>query len=110
MDWTLLDYDTHKNLHKYVKDLNKFYLENKPLYELDNTYNGFNWIVVDDSVQNMIAFTRYDSEGNSIIAVLNFSRVNRICYEIGVEHPGVYQTVFNSADKNTAATDKRAKP
>ncbi len=109
LDWTLLDYDTHKNLHKYVKDLNKFYLENKPLYELDNTYNGFNWIVVDDSVQNMIAFTRYDSEGNSIIAVLNFSRVNRICYEIGVEHPGVYQTVFNSADKKYGGNGQTGK-
>jgi 1,4-alpha-glucan branching enzyme len=65
--------------------------------------------VVDDSVQNMIAFTRYDSEGNSIIAVLNFSRVNRICYEIGVEHPGVYQTVFNSADKKYGGNGQTGK-
>lgn len=99
LDWMLLDYDSHKHIHRYVRDLNKFYLNNKPFFELDNTYDGFNWIVVDDSIQNVIAFSRYDREGNSVIAVINFSRAERVNYEIGVEHQGVYEIALNSADK-----------
>jgi 1,4-alpha-glucan branching enzyme len=97
LDWMLLDYDSHKCLHRYVRDLNQLYLENKPLYELDGTYDGFKWTVVDDNTQNILAFTRYDKEGNGIIAVLNFSKVKRENYEIGVEHSGTYQVIMNSA-------------
>lgn len=97
LDWLLLDYEAHRKLHRFVRELNKFYLENKPFYELDNTYDGFNWIVVDDNLQNVIAFTRYDKVGNSIIAVMNFSRSKRENYEIGVEQDGIYQVVLNSA-------------
>lgn len=98
LDWMLLDYDSHKSLKRYVKDLNHFYLRSKPLYELDNTYDGFHWIVVDDNIQNVIAFTRYDKEGDSIICVMNFSRAKRENYEIGIEHDGMYEVVLNSAD------------
>lgn len=99
LDWLLLDYDAHRFLRRFVRDLNKFYLENKPLYELDNTYDGFNWIVVDDNLQNVLAFTRYDKQGNSIIAVMNFSRAPRPNYELGVEHDGIYEVVLDSALK-----------
>lgn len=98
LDWMLLDYDSHKNLKKFVHDLNHFYLESKPLFELDNTYDGFHWIVVDDSIQNVIAFTRYDKEGDSIICLMNFSRNKRENYEIGIEHDGSYRIILNSAD------------
>lgn len=98
LDWMLLDYDSHKNLKKFVRDLNRFYLKNKPLFELDNTYDGFHWIVVDDSIQNIIAFTRYDKEGDSIICLMNFSRNKRENYEIGIEHDGNYEIILNSAD------------
>ncbi|MFW5779864.1 MAG: 1,4-alpha-glucan branching protein GlgB [Bacillota bacterium] len=98
LDWMLLDYDSHKHLHTFVKDLNNLYIKSKPLYELDNTYDGFKWTVVDDNTQNILAFTRYDKEGNSIIAVLNFSRVKREKYEMGVEHSGTYEIIINSAN------------
>ncbi len=97
LDWLLLDYDSHKWLNAFVKDLNNFYLNNKPLYELDSTYDGFKWIVVDDNLQNVVAFARYDKEGNSIIVVLNFSRIKRENYEIGTEHAGTYEVVLNTS-------------
>lgn len=99
LDWMLLDYPSHASLHEYVKDLNKFYLANKPLFELDTSYDGFRWIVVDDKIQNVVAFTRYDKAGDFIIVVINFSPTPRENYCIGVEKYGVYTEVLNSESK-----------
>ena len=51
LDWFLLDYDSHRNLQTFVKDLNKYYLSHKEMYELDTTYDGFKWIIPDDNTQ-----------------------------------------------------------
>lgn len=96
LDWFLLDYPMHKNLHNFVRDLNHFYLENKPLYEQDTSFDGFRWIVVDDKTQNMIVFERFDRAGGSIIAAINFSAQDREGYRIGVSTEGVYADVLNS--------------
>lgn len=96
LDWLLLDYESHAYLHEFVKDLNNYYLSNKPLYELDCSYDGFKWIVVDDKIQNVIAFARYDRDGNSIITVINFSPTERLNYCIGVDKKGIYAEELNS--------------
>ena len=33
LDWVLLSYDAHKKMHRFVKELNNFYLENSPFWE-----------------------------------------------------------------------------
>lgn len=90
LDWMLLDYEKHFKFREYIRDLNKFYLANKSLYELDCSYDGFKWIVVDDNEQNVLVFTRYDRAGEFVIVALNFSNVEREGYEIGVDKKGVY--------------------
>ncbi|MBR1746979.1 MAG: 1,4-alpha-glucan branching protein GlgB [Clostridia bacterium] len=104
LDWFLLDYDSHYRLREYVKDLNAYYLSSPPLYELDNTYNGFKWIVVDDRDQNVIAFSRFDKEGKEVIGVFNFSPVERWDYRIGVNKWGVYGEDLNSEAKKYGGT------
>lgn len=96
LDWMLLDYDNHRMYREYIKDLNNLYLSEKSMYELDNTYDGFKWTVVDDWTQNILVFKRYDKEGNSIIFVANFSPTERRYYEIGVDKRGEYVEVLNS--------------
>ncbi|MBQ9354981.1 MAG: 1,4-alpha-glucan branching protein GlgB [Clostridia bacterium] len=96
LDWFLLEYDTHKNMQKYVKDLNAFYLKNPPLFEIDCSWEGFSWIANDDNNQSIIAFRRIDSKGNEIICVCNFVPVSRENYRIGVPRKGNYRPVFCS--------------
>ena len=99
LDWFLLEYDAHKKMHRFVKDLNEFYLENSPLWENESDWNGFSWIVPDDSSQSVLAFRRINKKGEEIIAVVNFCPVERKKYKIGVPYEGTYKPVFSSDKK-----------
>lgn len=99
LDWVLLNYDRHKQMQTFVRDLNKFYLENKPFWQDDFGWNGFKWISCDDYTQSIISFRRIDKSGNEIICVCNFCPVERKNYRIGVPSEGKYKPVFSSDDK-----------
>lgn len=97
LDWMLLDYDAHKQLKNYVAKLNDFYLKNAPMWEIDYGWDGFKWIVSDDSANSVIAYVRTDKKGEEIISVCNFTNVTRNKYRIGVPKEGTYRVVFSSA-------------
>ena len=96
IDWLLLDYEAHHKMASYVRDLNKFYLKNKPFWEIDYSWEGFSWISNDDYTQSIISFRRIDKEGNEIICVCNFVPVARENYRIGVPKKGTYKQIFSS--------------
>lgn len=96
LSWNLLDFDVHKKMLKFSEKLNKFYLENSPLWQNDDSWNGFSWISNDDYKQSIIAFRRIDDDGDEIIAVCNFVPVERRDYKIGVPQKGRYKVVFNT--------------
>lgn len=96
IQWDLLKFEKHNALYTFFKAINKFYIEHKPLYELDNTPKGFEWIHRNDYTQSVIAFRRTDSDGNEIIAVCNFQPTVHENYMIGVPRFGEYEETFNS--------------
>ena len=96
LDWHLLEYPQHNKLHDYVKTLNKFYVDTPALWEIDCSWDGFNWISDGDNEQNIIVFVRTDGGENRIIALINFAPVMRRDYRIGVPEAGVYQEILNS--------------
>ena len=98
LDWLLLDFDKHCQLQNYVKNLNEFYKSNSPFWEVDYSWDGFEWISSDDSDNSVIAFRRMDEKGKEIIVVCNFTTGERLDYRIGVPKKGNYQIVFNSDD------------
>lgn len=86
-------------MNEFFKSINKFYLDNSPLWEIDFSWNGFAWISNDDYLQNVISFRRIDKSGNEVIVICNFSSVKREKYRIGVPRAGTYKEVFNSDDE-----------
>ncbi|MBQ7009113.1 MAG: 1,4-alpha-glucan branching protein GlgB [Ruminococcus sp.] len=96
LDWNLLSDDMHAQMLLFTEKLNKFYLENSPLWQNDDSWTGFNWISNDDYKQSVIAFRRIDDNGDEIIAVCNFVPVERTDYKIGVPKKGRYKLIFNS--------------
>ena len=96
IDWFLLDYDTHRDMQGYVKKLNHLYKDNPCFYELDDCYEGFKWLVVDDNLRNVVAFYREDSKGEKIFAIINFSDVTRNEYVMPVPEKGSYEVIMDS--------------
>ena len=110
LDWFLLDYDAHKNLHRYVKKLNKVYKDNPSLWEIDYSWEGFRWLVSDDNSNSVVAFERIDSEGEKIIAICNFTPVTRENYRIGVDMRGSLSYLLDSESEEfggSSVTDKK---
>ncbi len=98
LDWFLLDYEAHRNFHNYVKALNRVYKENPQLWEIDYSWEGFEWLVSDDNTNSVVAFQRKDSRGNILISICNFTPVTREGYKIGVPQRGSLSVLLNSDD------------
>lgn len=98
LDWHLLDdrHGWHAGVQNLVRDLNHTYRDQPPLYQLDFNPRGFEWLVVDDHENSIIAFARRDEQGNEIIVISNFTPVPRYHYRIGVGRPGRYHEVLNT--------------
>ena len=99
IQWDLLEFEKHKKLRTFFKELNRFYLDCKPLYELDTVWKGFDWIHHDDYTNSVIAFKRTDKNGDEIVSVCNFQPIRRDEYCIGVPKYGLYDEVFNSDEE-----------
>lgn len=95
LDWHLLDYPFHKQLQRYISDLNNLYRSNPALYEKDFETYGFEWIDMRDSSQSVISFIRR-GEKDELLVVCNFTPVIRSSYHIGVPKDGVWKEIFNS--------------
>ena len=108
LDWFLLKYDKHKQIQNFVKDLNAFYLANKAMWEMDCSFDGFKWIVVDDNTQNIVSFIRRAANGEEVICIINFSPVARDKYVMGVPEYTTYKTeLISSMNKYGGNTDRR---
>ena len=109
LDWELLKSTPHRQLIEFSEKLNRFYIDNPPLWQNDDSWEGFSWISNDDYKQSIISFRRIDDEGNEIIAVCNFVPVERRDYRIGVPKKGTYKVVFNTDDKEYGGKGRSAK-
>ncbi|MCI7126207.1 MAG: 1,4-alpha-glucan branching protein GlgB [Agathobaculum sp.] len=96
LDWMLLDFPAHRQMHNYVKALNQFYLATPQLWEQDTDWRGFAWISHDDNRNNIIAFRRIARDGSDIVVIVNFSPELQSSYRIGVPFAGTYEEVFTS--------------
>ena len=105
IDWLLLQYPLHRDFQKFVADLNQVYLKNKPFYELDDSWEGFNWLIVDDNGHNTFTYERIDQSNKKIISVLNFSFCDWNRYSFNVEN-GKYKIIFASNDTKYGGQNK----
>ena len=95
IEFFLKKFDKHRRMSNYVRSLNFFYKQNRPMYDIEDGWDGFEWLVVDDKSSNLIAFNRYCHSGETITVIINFSGIDIFGYAVGVQE-GSYRVVFNS--------------
>lgn len=97
LDWLLLDYEKHRKILEFSKELNLFYRNHPCLWEIDYDWAGFQWISSDDNANSVIAFRRIDKKGRELIAIFNFTPNSFDEYRIGVPENAVYKVVMDTS-------------
>ncbi|MBI4902173.1 MAG: 1,4-alpha-glucan branching protein GlgB [Acidobacteria bacterium] len=96
LDWALLEFDSHRALQRWVRDLNTLYRAEPALHELDAEPGGFEWIDCNDSQRSILSFRRKSRRAEeTLLFVCNFTPEPRPNYRIGVPEKGEYNEILN---------------
>ena len=68
------------------------------MYEIEDSWDGFNWISADERDGNVISFVRKDRKGNSVAVISNFSGNDYPEYRLGLDK-GIYKVILDSDSK-----------
>ena len=111
LDWFLLKEDRHLHMQNYVRELLQLYKKYRCLYELDDSWDGFQWINADDSYRSIFSFVRYSkTKRKNLLFVMNFTPMERPDYRVGVPKKKKYELVLDSdAEEYGGSGRKRAK-
>ena len=96
LDWELLKLPRHDGLRRLVQHLNYIYKNEPALWQLDNTYDGFDWIDFHDAENSVVSFLRKSQEGEMVVFIVNATPVVRYNYRLGVPESGFYREVINT--------------
>ncbi len=103
LDWFLLQEKSNLGLQNYVKELLKLYRKYPAFYEIDDSWDGFEWMNADDAENSVYAFVRKSSKGiQNLLFVLNMTPVKREGYRVPVPSVSVkkkYKLLLNSDEE-----------
>ena len=107
IDWWLLGTELNKQLQDYLKELNQLYLHKNSFWQIDNDWQGFQWLEPDDHQSSVTSFFRSNKEDQHIIVACNFSEIYYKGYRLGVPECGLYHVVLNSNQTRFGGDDYR---
>ena len=96
LEWFMIDYPRHVEMQRFVKAVNNFYLNCPSLWEIDDGWDGFEWISAEERDLNIISYRRRDKKGREVVVVLNFAPVRRVGYPLAVPKMGRYEEVLST--------------
>lgn len=106
LDWYLLENPNHEKISRWMKALLHIYRRNRCLYELDSSWDGFEWINANDAERSIFSFIRKSKDGkNNLLFVINFTPVERPDYRVGVPRKKTYKLILNSEDPEFFGSD-----
>lgn len=97
LDWLLLDYPMHDALRNYCKALNKVYITSSAFYGVDKSWEGFQWLNVNEKNRSAIAFMRTDG-AKFIICACNFIPAYHEGFVVGLPKRGTLREILSSDD------------
>ena len=100
LEWHALDYQPHRDIQRWVKDLNEIYRREPALYELDFEPAGFEWVDFNDVDHSIVSYLRKGSSTpDMILIVCNFTPIAHQQYRVGVPAGGPWRELLNSDAK-----------
>lgn len=108
INWDILKFPTHDDIHRYVKDINALYLESPAFFEKDYEEDGFSWKVVDDNINSVFAYERKAGDDRYLV-VLNMTNTYKARYEIPYDEEVEFVEVLDSLSETYGGSrwDKR---
>jgi 1,4-alpha-glucan branching enzyme len=99
LDWFLLEHPSHQGLQKFVKALNHLYTSTPALYIKQFEYYGFEWVIVSDYDNCVLAYKRKGmSPEDDLLVVLNMTPIPREDYLIALDEDNTWKEILNSDD------------
>jgi len=100
LHWYLLDnFEHHRQIRTFVKDLNAVYLRETALWQKDFDSDGFQWISCHDNERSILSFCRVAEVAGKyeyLVFACNFTPVPHTDYRVGLPVAGKYVEVINS--------------
>ena len=99
LDWYLLQNQNNQKVHRWMKALLHLYRKNPCMYELDSSWDGFEWMNADDNEHSVFSFVRKSKDGkNNLLFVINFTPMEWADYRIRVPKKKAYKRILDSND------------
>ena len=95
INWDILNYPTHDDFNRYLKDLNHIYKSKPAFFVNDYKEEGFDWLVVDDANTSVFAYERR-AEGSRYLVVLNMADLYHGAYEFSYDEDLEFIEILNS--------------
>ncbi|MDO4286114.1 MAG: 1,4-alpha-glucan branching protein GlgB [Eubacteriales bacterium] len=96
LDWMVLDYEAHRQIHAYVRGMNLFYRGASPLWEWENKTGGFIWLDRGLEAPGILSFERRSPSGERILAVINFTGQDVSGYQLILDTSAGWEVAFSS--------------
>ncbi len=96
LEWWILDQPIHRGLQQLVATLNRVYLENPAMWQLDHEHRGFVWIDGGNADGNLLTFLRYDEKGQPVAVAINFAGHPHHDFKLGLPIAGKWNEILNT--------------
>lgn len=105
LDWELLQFEGHKKLQECVKALNKLYISQPALYQLQFEPGGFEWVDLNHAEDGVMVYKRIGkNREDDLLVILNVTPQVRRDWKIQVHGKSAWKEVFNSDAKEFYGT------
>ncbi len=100
LDWGLLQYDFHKGIQSWIRDLNQICTSKPSMFHYNFDPKGFEWVALNDHKNSVLVYLRKgENTHKPLLVVCNLAAKTMEDYHIGVPAKGEWKEILNSDDK-----------
>ncbi len=105
LQWDLLEFEPHRKLKDYVRDLNILLQEEPALYERQFKQDGFEWVDLNHRQESVLVYRRKGKDPDEeLLVILNLTPVVRHNWKLYAAGKSKWKEKFNSDSKKYYGT------